>query len=307
MLKGYLNRFILCLVIAAAAAGCAGTQEKIASAQGSARPNQTTEADSLAAEALAAYHLQRDGARTLALIAAATNRAPNRADLAYLQLALCRAIEGCQPEPYETIVRKLEPSNAVVWMRALEQAQQRRETSVEAHVLEAMGRAETFDVHWNELVAAVTGARIALGARANAALSETVGWLGETIVPPLQPLTLACGRTRTAEPGWAQRCSKLAQVLANGDTYVVEALGLKIAQQVTADALEQNRLAQRTLTARYLWRESGTIIESQVERDKFAAQLVELMRKLRREQDVHLAVVRWAGLPVVPPRGWSDD
>ena len=51
MLKGYLNRFILCLVIAAAAAGCAGTQEKTASAQGSARPNQTTEADSLAAEA----------------------------------------------------------------------------------------------------------------------------------------------------------------------------------------------------------------------------------------------------------------
>ncbi|HEY8537640.1 MAG TPA: hypothetical protein VIL28_02165 [Steroidobacteraceae bacterium] len=307
MLNGYLNRFILGLAIAAGAAGCAGPQEKAAQVQSPARENQMTEADGLAAEALAAYHLQRDGARTLNLIAAATNRAPQRADLAYLQLALCRAIEGCQPEPYETIVRKLEPANAVVWMRVLEQAQQQRETSVEAHILEAMGRAETFNVHWNELVAAITGARIALGAGANAALSETVGWLGETIVPSLQPLTHACARTRTAEREWAQRCSKLAQVLANADTYVVEALGLKIAQQVTAEKLEQDRLAQRALTARYLWRESGTIIESQVERDKFALQLVELMRKLRREQDVQLAVVRWAGSPVVPPRGWTDE
>lgn len=305
MRNGYLNRFILGLVIAATAAGCAATRQP--APQSPPRQSQTAEADSLAAEALAAYHLQRDGARTLALMAAATSRAPRRTDLAYLQLSLCWAIEGCQPEPYESLVRQLEPANAVVWMRALEQAQQRRETSVEAHILEAMGRAETFNVHWNELVATVTAARIALGAGADAALSETVVWLGETIVPPLQPLTFACGRTRTAEPEWAQRCSRLAQVLMNADAYVVEALGLKIGQQVTADTLEQTRLAQRALTARYLWRESGTVINSQVERDKFAGQLVELVRKLRREQDVHLAVVRWAGLPVVPPRGWTDE
>jgi hypothetical protein len=38
----------------------------------------------------------------------------------------------------------------------------------------------------------------------------------------------------------------------------------------------------------------------QVEREKLSAELIELMKKLRREQEVSLAVLRWAGLPLTP-------
>jgi len=120
----YLNRFILALV-AAGLAACGGSPTQ-------PNPSQATQAktpavDALAAEALAVYELQRDGARALSLISAAVERAPQRADLAHLQASLCRLIEGCRPEDYELRVRKLDEGNAVVWARALAEAQRRNE------------------------------------------------------------------------------------------------------------------------------------------------------------------------------------
>jgi hypothetical protein len=39
-----------------------------------------------------------------------------------------------------------------------------------------------------------------------------------------------------------------------------------------------------------------------VERDKFSGQMIELMKKLPREQDVAVAILRWAGEPLLPQR-----
>jgi hypothetical protein len=300
----YLNRFILGL-IAMGLAACSGTTIQ----SSSARPDdpKTAAVDATAAEALAAFQLQRDGSRTWSLISTATKEAPQRVDLAYLQASLCGLIEGCQPEAYEARVRKLDAGNAAVWMRSLAAAQTRREPAVEAQILDAMARAQRFDVYWNQLTASMTSARLAKGSHAYASLGETVNWLGSTIVPPLQPLMLACSRTRTSEQAWADRCRRVARVLMNGDTYIAESIGTRIAQQVAAETNEQTQLKERGRTSRYLWRVYAELSNSQVERDKFALELIELMRKLRREQDVHLAVVRWAGRPVMPPPDWTDE
>lgn len=299
----YLNTFILAMTCAVALGGCSNSSSKPTP---SAAP-KVVQADALAAQALAAYELQRDGARSWSLISAATQQASARADLAYLQARLCQLIEGCQPEAYEARVRKLDAANASIWMRALEEAQRRREPSVEAQVLDAIGRAQRFDVYWNALGAAITNARIAQGARPDATLSESINWLGDTIVPQFQPLTLACSRSRTTEQQWADRCRRIARVLLNSDTYIAESIGLAIAQQVAGETLDQIQLGERSTTARFLWRTYAEVANSQIERDKFALELVELMRKLRREQDVHLAVVRWAGRPITPPPGWKDE
>jgi hypothetical protein len=295
-----LNRFIF-IGFALVLSACGGTQPK------PAPQGPSGDADALATEALAVYRLQRDGARTWALISRATQQAPQRADLAFLQARLCALIEGCQPEPYEARVRQLDPSNGVIWMRALTQAQRQRDTLVEAQIVEAIGRAERFDVYWNVLGAAVGKARMAGGARPDTALNEAVAWLGGTIVPELPPLTIACSRTRTTEQAWADRCRRLSRVLMNGDTYVVESIGSKLAQQVAGQTAEQIELNGRDKTSRYLWRTYAAIASSQIERDKFAQEILELMSKLRREQDVHLAVARWARRPVTPPPDWIDE
>jgi hypothetical protein len=285
-----------------AGAGCGSSPTKP-----QAVPAAATSADAQAAEALAVFALQRDGARAWSLISAATKQAPNRADLAHLQASLCQQLEGCQTEPYDARVRKLDPGNGAVWMHALANAQRLKEAAVEAQVVDAIGNAQRFDVYWNTLVASITRARIAKGSGANAALSETIDWLGATIVPQFQPLTLACSRTRTTEQQWAERCRRAARVLMNSDTYIAESIGIALAQQVAPDTTQQTQLKERARTARYLWRTYAEITNSQIERDKFAVELVELMRKLRREQDVQLAVVRWARRPVTPPPEWQDE
>jgi hypothetical protein len=304
----HLNRFSLIrpLVVALVLAliGCASPkpQDK---PQNDGQPERS--ADAYAAEALGTYQLQRDGRRTLNLMAAAVKQAPDRADIAYLQVALCRLIEGCQPEPFEARLRKLDAGNAIVWIRALADAQQRPDTVVETQILEAIGRSERLDVYWNSLVSGITLARVSMTGGIEAALSETIGWLGDTIVPSLQPFTAACSRARTADPVWAERCRRVTQVLMRSDTYVVESVGIVLARQVTQDPIELSTLDTRARGARYLWRTSAGLIGSQVERDKFATEHVKLMQRLRREQDVHLAIVRWSGRPITPPEGFRMD
>jgi hypothetical protein len=300
----YLNRFILASAVTIVLVACGGTSVKPSPAQA---PQATSAPEAYAAEALATYQVQRDGARAYTLITSATKQAPKRIDLALLQLSLCKLIEGCQPEPFEAQFRKLDPGNGVVWVRALAEAQTRRETAVEVQILDALGQSQRFDIYWNRLTSTVTSARIGNGAAANAALGETASWLGSTIVPSFQTITISCARARTGQQDWTNRCRKVAEVLMNSDTYIAESIGIGLAQQVTADPAEIDKLATRARTARYLWQASSEIINSQVERDKFALELLELMRKLRREQDVQMAVLRWAGRPLVPPPGWVPE
>ena len=59
-------------------------------------------------------------------------------------------------------------------------------------------------------------------------------------------------------------------------------------------------LDERVATLSYRSQAAGAVVRSQVERDKFSAQMIELMKKLPREQDVSLAILRWAGQPLLP-------
>jgi len=301
MNRTYLNGFIFSLVLTVGIAGCASSQVE------KTKPSASTErsADAYAAEALATYQLQRDGSRSLNLINAAVKQAPSRADLAYVQASLCGLIEGCAPEPYEARLRKLDPKNAVVWMRSLASAQRQRDAAAEAQILDAIGRSERFDVYWNPLVANLTLTRAPTQPRTEAVLSETITWLSATIIPEFQPLTLGCSRTRTAEPQWAERCRRISRVLMNSDTFLAESVGIALARQVTAEPSEIARLDERARTSGYLWRTAADLIAAQIERDKFAAEQVKLLKKLRREQEMHLAIVRWSGRPIVPPPGFK--
>ena len=305
----YLNRFILGLAIACGTLGCAGSkpQSQATESKASTRAQPERTADAYMAEALATYQLQRDGARALNLMNAAAQQAPTRADIAYAQASLCEAIETCGPEPFEARLRKLDPGNAVVWMRALSEAQRARDTAVEGQILDAIGRSERFDLYWNRLAADLTRARSIGKTVSEAALSETIGWMSATIVPDFQVLTQTCARARTGEIAWADRCRRVARVLMNSDTYIAESVGVAIAKQVTSDPIELSNLDTRARTSRYLWRTAADLIAAQVERDKFAREQIELMSKLRREQDMHLAIVRWSRRPVVPPPGFRMD
>lgn len=299
-MKTRLLHFLLALTLAA----CAGSAPP---KNGTATSAQKADADTWAASALKAWGGDRNAAQALTHIRKATDLEPGRADLAWLHARLCVAAAGCEPEPLEARLRKLDPKNGAAWLGLLGRTQAQRDAQSELTVLDAMSRAERFDVYWTGLISRLT---VALNAGANAAqkdplttsLNSVTEWLSALTTPAFKPVTSACDKKRTLDAPAVQRCVSIAQAMQRSDTVLVEAMGLGIAQRfATPSTLAALDLERRASKLTYLSEMSSSIIQAQVERDRFSMQLIELMRKLRREQEVSTAILRWAGRPTDPP------
>jgi hypothetical protein len=269
-------------------------------------------ADDLAGDALQAL-AESDGQNALAAIARANLIAQNRPDLAWLHVRICAMTPSCEAEPVEARLRKLAPDNGVVWLGQLARAQARQDKRVQEQILEAMSHAQRFDLYWTTLVWRLSVARSAKAPPAGTpgaaptplteALDRTTEWLSAAVVPAFKPLTALCENTRTQEPAMRTRCDGIAQAMQRSDTTLVEGLGLGMAQHIATPASPAAMvLEERAATLSYRAQAAGAVVRSQVERDKFSAQLIELMKKLPREQDVWAAILRWAGQPLLPAK-----
>lgn len=269
-------------------------------------------ADELAGFALQAL-AQGDQQGALAAIARANVLAAKRPDLAWLHARICAVAAGCEREPVEARFRKLAPDNGVVWLGPLARAQARQDRRVETQVLEAMSRAQRFDLYWTALVWRLSTARNARTPPPGTAgvspqpltdaLDAMTEALSSAVVPAFKPLNSACDLARTQDSATHARCSRIAEAMQRSDTTLVEGLGIGMAQRLATPASPQAVvLEERAATLSYRSQAAGAVVRSQVERDKFSAQLIELMKKLPREQDVSIAILRWAGQPLLPDR-----
>lgn len=274
-----------------------------------------------AVDALLATALQRytegNVSQALAAAAAAAEQAPRRADVAWLHARLCTAMPGCQPEPLDTRLRTLDPGNAAAWLGALSNAQGRQDRAAEDQILAVMGQSERFDVYWNSIVArsaVALGQATAQGPQdqrppgpagpLTEGLEIATGWMSALAAAALRPVTDACGPRRLAER--AQRCARVAEVLRRGDSWLVEGIGLGIGERVyAAGTAGAKAVAEQIRRSRYQRDLAGELITAQIEKEKFSKELIELMFELPREQDVFLAILRWAGQPLEPPPGWA--
>ena len=267
-------------------------------------------ADELAGDALREL-AESDAQTALAAIARANLVAQNRPDLAWLHVRICALTPGCEAEPIEARFRKLAPDNGVVWLGPLARAQSRRDKQVEAQILEAMSHAQRFDLYWTTLVWRLSAARSAKAPAAGTpgaspaplteALDRTTEALSAAVVPAFKPLSTACETARSQDPTERARCDRIAQAMQSSDTTLVEGFGIGMAQHLATPASpEAIVLDERAATLSYRNQAAGAVVRSQVERDKFSAQLIELMKKLPREQDVAVAILRWAGEPLLP-------
>jgi hypothetical protein len=268
--------------------------------------------DELAGDALQALS-EGSGQRALAAIARANVIAPRRPDLAWLHARICMLSPGCEPEPVETRLRQLAPENGVVWLGPLARAQSRSDKRVEDQILEAMSRAQRFDLYWTDLVSRIAMARNARAPAAGtpgaqphpltSALDATTETMSDAVVPAFKPLNTSCDFDRAQDPATRARCQRIAQAMQQSDTTLVEGLGIGIAQRLATPASPDALvLEERGATLSYRSQAAGAVVRSQVERDKFSAQMIELMKKLPREQDVTLAILRWAGEPLLPQK-----
>lgn len=292
---------LLCALVLGA---CASAPEPRPGAPSPVPASGGGDPDQLAANALRTWAVDRDPARALAAIGRAGEIAPQRADIVLLHARLCIEVRGCEPEPIEARLRKLDPPNGTAWLGVLARAQARRDTRAEQQILDAMSRAERFDLYWTTLVSRLTAVQSKNSTATlpiTTALNETTQWLSQLALPAFKPISAACSPDRASDPAAAGRCKRIAEAMQRSDTTLVEGIGLGIAQRLAQPGSgEASQLEQHAATLAYQAQASAAIIQAQVEREKFSAQVLELMKKLRREQDVTSAILRWAGEPLTP-------
>lgn len=297
------------LAVLLAACGGAPTQ-KPAAPVGAA--SSSGSADELAANALSMWASDRGNAsRGLSQMQKAAQNAPQRAELVWLQLRLCMEVPGCEAEPIEAQLRKLDPGNGAVWLGPLARAQARRDTRAEEQILEVMSKAAHFNIYWTTLIAHLTPPVSRTPAATSAAqpaptpltnaLNATVGWLSGVAVPAFKPVSAACDEQHVRDPATRVRCEAIAQALLKSDTNLAEGLGLGIGQRlVVANSAAAMQMVEKVNVLRYQSQAAGAVVTAQVEKEKFSEQMLKLMAQLKREQEVSKAILRWAGQPLTP-------
>jgi hypothetical protein len=305
------NRWVLrCWPVALVLlAACAGSPTQPSTAPASAGSGS---ADELAASALTTWGGDRAKAsQALGQIQRAVQSAPQRPELLWLYLHICMDTSGCEPEPIEAQLRKIDPNSGAVWLGPLARAQARKDARTEDQILGMMGKAAHFNVYWTTLVAKLTPpvsrSPVAASAAQAAptpltnALNATVTYLSRMTTRAFTPVSISCDAQQVREPGRRVRCDRIAQVLQKSDTTLAEGVGLGIAQRVALpNSAASMQIIEKINALSHQNQTSGTIVAAQVEKDKFSDQMLKLMSQLPREQDVSRAILRWAGRPLTP-------
>lgn len=294
---------VLWLCVALLALGISGCASNPSSGAADAAGPATGDAHQTIVFALRAAVTSRDWTQAMQLAQRAVAQEPDRPDIAWLHLRICAATSKCDPAPLEARFRKLAPQNAAVWLGPLQRAQAQKDVQVEARILEQMSAAQEFNVYWttsmHRLASAITPAQSDVAPLTHS-LAEVAGWLG-ALLPPFAPMTKACNAETARDPTRRAACERIAQLLERSDTYIGEAVGLGVGERIappnSSAALD---VQQRVALLNYRRETSGAIMNAQIEREKFSTELLKLLQTLPREQDVALAVMRWAGEPLTP-------
>ncbi|MDE2294114.1 MAG: hypothetical protein KGL36_01505 [Gammaproteobacteria bacterium] len=265
------------------------------------------DANSLATAAL----IGRSGDGALALANRAARLAPDDAAIGWLDLRVCAATAGCDTRGVAAAMRWLDPDNAAAWLPTLDSAVDTHDDVETDRVLVHMARGSSLDFYWNPIVARAFDALRAVAARIPghaldsdaAVLAAVERAAGRLILPPLTALETVC---RDSRPGNPQRpaCEKIARLLRHGDTIDAQYAGYSIARRFARYGSPGYRAlgeARRVLE----WRVANAArFDAPLLpwlRSAHARWRVEQMRKLARQEDVILAVLRYQGLPIDPP------
>ena len=287
---------------------CGGTPtQKAAAPTPSAASSRN--ADELTASALS---LWGNGAATesqaLTQIQKAAQLAAERPEIVWVYLRICEVVRGCDTQPIEVQLRKLDPASGAVWLGPLGRAQARRDTAAETQILEVMSKATHFNVYWTTLIASLSPPLSRTPAAVmpqpqptplTNAMNASIGWLSRLDTAAFTPISNACSEQRVRDPATRVRCDSIAQALRNSDTTLAEGMGLGISQRLSAqNSAASLKLQEQINTLRYQTRAAGGVVAAQLERDKFSEQMLKLNAQLKREQDVSRAILRWAGQPL---------
>jgi hypothetical protein len=288
--------------------GCASTRAHWQLRRAVAVLEQRSDPDSLAAAAVLLRFTQRTStaAAARALLVRAVTAAPERADLAWLEIQNCRLVAGCDSGSEELRLRALDPTNGAAWINAMTRANAAHDESEKMAVLSGLARSERVDVYYTTLTAHLTRSladthEISLPD----ALTDVIGVVAAEATPAYGATSGLCKGDRLNNAAILEDCRRVASALERGDTVLTENLGVAIARRVwPAESPEWKAAvaARRVYEYRlHLWMHS----EMESLRDpRWAERYLALCAQNQREQDVWLAEFVDEGRSPDPPPDW---
>jgi hypothetical protein len=243
----------------------------------------------------------------LELIAGAEALAPQRADLAWAYLAICKRLKCEAKEQIEAHLRAIDPDNGFVWAADLEHAQSSGSAVAITAAITRIGAGPRMTFYWNELeVMMVDGLAVANPSQRLATRGTVaIGALAAQIIPSLQPISKACRLEQLDLPGRRAACEALVARMEQSSTVLTQSVAISVQERwwpAGSPQREVVRAKRRRLD--YLLTMSSRIRWWRMNRDM--AVRIEAARKSDREEDVELAMIKSLGLPPEPPIDWKD-
>lgn len=302
-----LSRAICLTVLPMLLQGCASSYDRFKShiSRSVVTLERQQDADSLAAAALLSSSdlFRKDQTHAASLIARATAAAPDRADLAWLQAAMCQQAPPCDARPFEIRVRILDPSNGVGWLGELARSWAANDDVGTNKALEAIAQSERVDIYYTRLIAKLTPTVARAGpVSLEDASVAVIGVLAAEAIPAYQSASKACKGERLNQADVVGLCQGLARAFENGDSLITEMVGVAIAKRVWP---QNSTEWQAAVDARrvYEYRSKlfleAPLVTGIASTDRYIA----LCSQYRREQEVIRAQLVDAGKNPDPPPG----
>jgi hypothetical protein len=263
--------------------------------------------DSLAAAALFAGQLVGFASGTsLDLAARAVAAAPDRADLAFLQLQLCESSPGCNAAPLETRLQRLDPDNGLGWSYILVRAEQANDGPTWRRARDGLAHSKRVAVYRHEIVSRLAAAAAGkAGFDFNAAALALLN-IESAFAPNFEPVSRACSAQDVRQPEVLTQCRGIAAAFQNADTAVLEAYGSTLALRLwPQDSVEGRAIAAERRGIRYrveLMTRNAAIVNSPQARKTLAA----LVARHPTEQSAVRALLIDLHLEPDPPVSWTD-
>lgn len=249
-------------------------------------------------------------AASVDLAAKASDLDPDNAAIGWLRLQLCAGTAGCDIRDPATTMRWVDADNSAVWMATLAVAQRDKDSEEVSRILQEMAQGSRFEVYRNRTVVLLFDALKHAGAELPAGyvpsdlsrLSEVMAVAGAEIVPSFTPLLTACRESYGSER--REHCLKLAKLMQRADTVSAQMAGLTIEKRLwPPDSKDARAVAERRRQLE--WRVTAASeydapalpwLTNALARDR-----VREMRKLAREEDVDIAILRRHKIALEPP------
>ena len=272
-------------------------------------------ADALVAAALVRRVTLKDSAGAMADVDRALQLVPEQADAAWLALNFCKDTPDCSRAERGARLRALDPQNAAASYADLTDARSNADVTAEDLALATMADAAYFDLYWSRLLTRTADALAQPRGPAQRPLRELplasidiAGWLAAVAIPPFSATSSSCKDERLKRDDVVAWCRKLAAVLANGDTYIAQMVGLGIATRVwTPQSPELARFQQRKREYSYVQKQTQPYNDMVHVTAEEAGRWLNRYRAHRSEHDVYRAWLIELGIPPDPPADWQSE